>query len=73
VVCCSAEESADLHFPMLFSMKNFCEVVSHETQIFPSCGSVSKIETQSETHFLESEDSLVVQASFSMHLKSLLL
>lgn len=68
MVCCSEEDSAALHFPLLSSMKNFCEVSSHEMQIFPSSGSVSKIEMQSATHFFESEDSLAVQASLSMHL-----
>ena len=61
---CSSEDSADLHFPMLFSMKNFCDVISHEMQIFPFIGSISNIERQSDTHIFKSEDSLVGQASF---------
>lgn len=54
-------------------MKNFCEIALHEMQMFPSTGSDSKIETQSDTHLCESEESFRLQAALSIHLKSLLL
>jgi len=47
---CSEKDSADLHFSLLSSMKNFCEEVSHEMQMFPDGGSTSKNEMHYAAH-----------------------